>query len=178
MSFLSPQQQYLLAVLNEIGCLRKNQAAELLRRKYGASLNATNCIIRQTKDIGYLRVYENILSTVGEGYNGLILQAVDIVLAVCAQDAPQIMRTTNPFVLSAYSEQNDLIVKVLHVPVGKEEKRCTTVDNMQPSEIQSLVIMLLDASWQMENLHTKAACLAAYPQENGKLKLAKCRKGQ
>lgn len=70
MSFLSPQQQYLLAVLKEIGCLRKSQAAELLRRKYRASLNATNCIIRQTKNIGYLRVYENVLSTVGEAITG------------------------------------------------------------------------------------------------------------
>ncbi len=177
MSFLSPQQQYLLAVLNEIGCLRKNQAAELLRRKYGASLNATKCIIRQTKDIGYLRVYENVLSTVGEGYNGLILQAVDIVLAICAQEAPQIIRAANPFVLSAFSEQRDLTVKVLHVPAGKEAKRCTTVDNMQPPETQTLVILLLDEPWQLEYLHTKTACLAAYLQENGKLKLAKCRRG-
>ena len=106
-----------------------------------------------------------------------ILQAVDIVLAICAQEAPQIIRAANPFVLSAYSEQSDLTVKVLHVPVGKEAKRCTTVDNMQPPETQILVILLLDEPWQMEYLHTKTACLAAYPQKNGKLKLAKCRRG-
>lgn len=177
MSFLSPQQQYLLAVLDEIGCLRKSQAAELLRRKYGASRKAISCIIRQTRDIGYLRVYEDVLSTVGAAYNGLILQAVDIILAICVQETPQIIRAADPFVLSAYSEQRDLTVKVLHVPAGKEAKRCTTVDSMQPPEMQTLVILLLDGPRQVEYLHTKTACLAAYPQETGKLKLVKCRKG-
>ena len=105
MSFLSPPQQYLLAVLNETRCLRKRQAAALLHRKFGVSQAVVNAIIRQLRAIGRVREYEDTISLVGPGYPEAMLQAVDLVLAVFPREAPQLIHAQPPFVLAAVIEK-------------------------------------------------------------------------
>lgn len=89
MFFLSDQQKYLLAVLHEIGCIRRAQAAVLLHRKFGSSPAAVTAILKQLKMLGKIREHDNVLSTIGESADTPILQAVDLVLAVFARDAPR-----------------------------------------------------------------------------------------
>lgn len=64
MFFLSDQQKYLLAILREIGCIRKTQAAVLLQRKFGSSPAAIAAILKQLKMLGTVREYDDILSTI------------------------------------------------------------------------------------------------------------------
>lgn len=86
MFFLSDQQKYLLAVLHEIGCIRRAQAAVLLHRKFGSSPAAVTAILKQLKMLGQISEYDNVLSTIGENIDILVLPAVDVALAVFAKE--------------------------------------------------------------------------------------------
>ncbi|MGO5029043.1 hypothetical protein [Candidatus Agathobaculum pullicola] len=83
---MSDQQKYLLDVLHEIDFLRRAQAAVLLQRKFGSSPAAITAILRQLKMLGQIRKYDNVLSTIGENIDILVLQAVDVALAVFAKE--------------------------------------------------------------------------------------------
>ena len=64
MRFWSPQQKYLLKVLNVTGCMRKSQVLPLLRRQFDISPNAIAPICRQLRDAGYLREFDGIISMI------------------------------------------------------------------------------------------------------------------
>ena len=68
MRFWSPQQKYLLKVLNVTGCMRKSQVLPLLCRQFDISPNAIAPICRQLRDAGYLREFDGIISAVGPHY--------------------------------------------------------------------------------------------------------------
>lgn len=177
MSFLSPQQEYLLKVLREIGCLRKKQATALLHRQFDVSPEAVSHILRQLKMLGQMREYGGVLSTVGESVNIRMLRAVDLAFAIFPGEALQLTSAANPFILSAYSEQQDMVLLILYVPLGKEERRCMAADNPPPSEVRTMVILLLDEEGQKSYIHTRTPCLVAYPIGSDGLKIEKQREG-
>lgn len=178
MSFLSPPQQYLLAVLNETRCLRKRQAAALLHRKFGVSQAVVNAIIRQLRAIGRVREYEDTISLVGPGYPEAMLQAVDLVLAVFPLEAPQLIHAQPPFVLAAFIEKRDMLFQVMHVPMEKEVECCLKADDLPQSEILVMLALLLDGAEQRGSIHLRKSCLLAYPDGEHKLKIEKLQGGE
>lgn len=180
MSFLSPPQQYLLAVLNETRCLRKRQATALLHRKFGVSQTVVNAIIRQLRAIGRIREYEDTISLVGPSYSEAMLQAVDLVLAVFPLEAPQLIHAQPPFVLAAFIEKRDILFQVMHIPMEKEVECCLKADDLSQSqsEVHVLLALLLDCAEQRSCLHLRKSCLLAYPDGEHKLKIEKLQGGE
>lgn len=86
MRFWSPQQKYLLKVLNVTGCMRKSQVLPLLRRQFDISPNAIAPICRQLRDAGYLREFDGIISAVGPHYERFIPQALDLIFAILPRE--------------------------------------------------------------------------------------------
>ena len=178
MSFLSPPQQYLLAVLNETRCLRKRQAAALLRRKFGVSQTVVNAIIRQLRTIGRVREYEDTVSMVGSEYSDAMLQAVDLVLAVFPREAPRLIHAQPPFVLSAFIEKREMLFQVMRVPMEKEVECCLKADDLPQSEVPVLLALLLDGVEQRSCIHLRKSCLLAYPDGEHRLKIEKLQGGE
>ena len=87
MRFWSPQQKYLLKVLNVTSCMRKSQVLPLLRRQFDISPNAIAPICRQLRDAGYLREFDGIISAVGPHYEPFIPQALDLIFAIAPRNA-------------------------------------------------------------------------------------------
>ena len=178
MSYLSIEQIYLLSVLHEIGCLRKNQAAALLRRQFQSSDIAIASIIRQLKKTGKIREYGNIISVVKDDFGEDILQAVDLILAFFPNGAIEFVRASAPFLALAYNETYDQLVMILHVPEGKEKQRSLLASNaFSANEVQGFVIMLLENAEQREQICVRSSyCLIAYQMKNEGLRIEKARR--
>ena len=173
MFFLSDQQKYLLAILREIGCIRKTQAAVLLQRKFGSSLAAIAAILKQLKMLGTVREYDDILSTIGENIDARLLQAVDIVLAVFANDTPQFIAGIDPFLLSAWDESQDMLLQIMHVAVGHEKSRSLELQKLSSYSTPQIVVLLLDEASQCIQFLPSSGILMAYPDETGRLTITK-----
>ena len=129
MRFWSPQQKYLLKVLNVTGCMRKSQVLPLLRRQFDISPNAIAPICRQLRDAGYLREFDGIISAVGPHYERFIPQALDLIFAILPRETILFHRESCT-ALYALGEQSGLLVRVFYIsqkqdlfalPPGKEE---------------------------------------------------------
>lgn len=177
MFFLSDQQKYLLAVLHEIGCIRRAQAAVLLHRKFGSSPSAVTAILKQLKMLGKIREHDNVLSTIGESADTLMLQAVDLVLAVFANDAPRLISGVNPFVLSAWSESQDMLLQIMHVPIGCEKSRSMELQKISSCSVRQIIILLLDEEPQCKKILPHSGVLMAYPDETGRLTITQRNEG-
>lgn len=173
MFFLSDQQKYLLAVLHEIGCIRRTQAAVLLHRKFGSSPAAVAAILRQLKMLGKIREHDNVLSTIGESADTLMLQAVDLALAVFANDAPRLISGVDPFVLSVWNESQDMLLQIMHVPIGCEKSRSLELQKLSSYSTPQIVVLLLDEASQCIQFLPSSGILMAYPDETGRLTITK-----
>lgn len=128
--------------------------------------------------MGLIREYDGVLSTIGESFHVRTLYALDLAFAVFPGEAIQLAAEEEPVILSAYSEQKDMILLVLHVPPGKEQCCCRTADHLPLSQTKALVVLLLDEPEQKAWIHTKIPTLVAYPNGNGGLKIDKQREGE
>ena len=114
MRFWSPQQKYLLKVLNVTGCMRKSQVLPLLRRQFDISPNAIAPICRQLRDAGYLREFDGIISAVGPHYERFIPQALDLIFAILPRETILFHRESCT-ALYALGEQSGLLVRVFYI---------------------------------------------------------------
>lgn len=177
MFFLSDQQKYLLAVLHEIGCIRRAQAAVLLHRKFGSSPAAVTAILKQLKMLGKIREYDNVLSTIGESADTPMLQAVDLALAVFANDAPRLISGVDPFVLSAWNESQDMLLQIMHVRIGLEKSRSMELQKLSSCSSRQIVVLLLEEAQQCNILLPPPGVLLAYPDETGRLTITQRKEG-
>ena len=171
MFFLSDQHKYLLEVLHEIVFLRRAQAAVLLQRKFGSSPAAITAILRQLKMLGQIKEYDNVLSITGENIDILVLQAIDVALAVFANDVPMFISGVEPFLLSAWNESQNMLLQIMHVSIGCEKSRSLELQKLSTYDTPQIVVLLLDEASQCKRLLPSSGILIVYPDETGRLKI-------
>ena len=158
MRFWSPQQKYLLKVLNITGCMRKSQVLPLLRRQFDISPNAIAPICRQLRDAGYLREFNGIISAVGPQYEPFIPQALDLIFAILPREP-----------LYAFGEQSGLLARVFHI--AQKQDLLALPGQAHFAKQKVLTVLLLTDAAQTAYLPDYFSGLIAYPDPTGKLTL-------
>ena len=169
MRFWSPQQKYLLKVLNVTSCMRKSQVLPLLRRQFDISPSAIEPICRQLRDAGYLREFNGIISAVGPHYEPFIPQALDLILAILPRETILFHRESCT-VLYALGEQSGLLVQVFYVS-QKQDLFALPGKKEAAAQKAVLAVLLLDDAAQAAYIPPHFSCLVAYPNQTGKLTL-------
>lgn len=172
--YLSEEQEYLLHFLHRVGCLRQEQAAALLRRKFGTPQKAMPAIIRQLRSAGQLREHTGILTRATQPASLAMLRAIDVLLAVFPAELPEATVSGGPLLITAYDAARDLQLQILHIPAGKERETCGLAERMPPADIPTMLVLLLDAEEQRDHVKlNRVAYLLAYPDQAGRLHLEK-----
>lgn len=168
MMFFSPEQQRLIALLQEFGCMRNAQAACVLHSEYGTRSEAMPHIIRQLRTRGQLREHDGVITGIGRSARPELLNAIDVALALFG-GMPQVAVDRPPFLLCAYASEKDLQLQLLYVPVGMEDKKSFTADNIPEPNVPTVLVLLLDHPTQKENLLLTRPCMLAYRDNTHKL---------
>ena len=176
MRFWSPQQKYLLKVLNVTGCMRKSQVRPLLRRQFDVSPNAIAPICRQLRDAGYLREFDGIISAVGPHYEPFIPQALDLIFAILPRETVLLYRESRT-ALYALGEQSGLLVRVFYIS-QKQDLFALPGKEGAMAQKSVLTVLLLDNAAQTAYIPPHCSCLVAYPDHTGKLTLQQHGGGQ
>lgn len=169
MRFWSPQQKYLLKVLNVTGCMRKSQVLPLLRRQFDISPNAIAPICRQLRDAGYLREFDGIISAVGPHYEPFIPQALDLIFAILPRETLLFHRESRT-ALYALGEQNGLLVRVFYI-LQKQDLLALPSKKEATTQKSVLTVLLFNDAAQAAYIPPRFSCLVAYPDHTGKLTL-------
>ena len=168
MRFWSPQQKYLLKVLNITGCMRKSQVLPLLRRQFDISPNAIAPICRQLRDAGYLREFNGIISAVGPQYESFIPQALDLIFAILPRELLYFHRESRSS-LYALGEQRGLLARVFHIAQKQDVLALPGQSHFAKQKV--LTVLLLNDAGQTAYLPDYFSGLIAYPDQTGKLTL-------
>ena len=169
MRFWSPQQKYLLKVLNITSCMRKSQVLPLLRRQFDVSPNAIAPICRQLRNAGYLREFDGIISAVGPHYEPFIPQALDLIFAILPRETVLLHRESRT-ALYALGEQSGLLVQVFYI---SQKQDLFALPGKEEAAAQKSVftVLLLDDATQAVYIPPNCSGLVAYPDHTGKLTL-------
>jgi hypothetical protein len=169
MRFWSPQQKYLLKVLNVTSCMRKSQVLPLLCRQFDISPNAIAPICRQLRDAGYLREFDGIISAVGPHYEPFIPQALDLIFAILPRETILFHRESCT-ALYALGEQSGLLVRVFYISQKQDLFALPGKKEAMAQEAVLTVLLLNDAA-QAAYIPPHFSCLVAYTDHTGKLTL-------
>lgn len=172
--YLSKEQEYLLHFLQRMGCLRQEQAAAILRRKFDTPQKAMPAIIRQLRSAGQLREHDGVLIEPTRLASLAMLRAIDVLLAVFPAELPEATVSGGPLLVTAYDAARDLQLQILHIPTGKERETCELAGRMPPTEIPTMLVLLLDAEEQRDHIKlNRISYLLAYPDQTGRMHLEK-----
>lgn len=172
--YLSSEQEYLLHFLQRMGCLRQEQAAAILRRKFDTPQKAMPAIIRQLRSAGQLREHAGVLIEPARSTSPAMLRAIDVLLAVFPAELPEATVSGRPLQITAYDAVRDLQLQILHVPAGKERETCGNAGRMPSTDIPTMLVLLLDAEEQRDHVKlNRIAYLLAYPDQAGRLHMEK-----
>lgn len=171
MRFWSPQQKYLLKVLNVTGCMRKSQVLPLLRRQFDISPDAIAPICRQLRDAGYLREFDGIISAIGPHYEPFVLQALDLIFAILPREPLLFLRESHGS-LCALGEQSGLLVRVCYFSAAHKQELISRSGKQElPEQKSVLTVLILDDASQTAYIPPHFFGLIVYPDSNGKLTL-------
>ena len=86
---LTKQQQYLLAVLEKLGCAEQRQLAALLQKMFAFSflddaVRVTNACVRQMQMGGLLQISDGLITQTGGQLNTQRIEAIDVMLELSA----------------------------------------------------------------------------------------------
>ena len=111
------------------------------------------------------------LLAVGCCRNIHIVRAVDIALAFASADhSPQFVRSEKPCLLTAVFAEQDMQLRVFHVPPGKEGVLSQRLDDMQSCvQLPTLYVLLLDEAAQQQFIQTNIPGVLAWPDNEGRL---------
>lgn len=180
--YYSEPQLELLRIIRLLGCLDVRQARAICRMNFCLSDQAITTLLRQLRHAG--EVHEDMktscLLAVGRCRNIHIVQAVDIALAFAsAGHSPQFVRSEKPCLLTAVFAEQDMQLRVFHVPPGKEGVLCQRLDDMQTGvQISTMYILLLDDATQQQFIQTNIPCVLAWPDHEGRLTIQKYQNSQ
>ena len=166
---LSEPQRELLSILRRCGAVRTRQAAALLKRRFGVTDTAAASLISQLRRCGLLREESGLVRRPDARQSLPMLRAVDVLLAAVPAEAPELLPRAEPFLLAGYFLRRGLLVQVLHVPAGEEQRASVLTDSLPAPGVPALLVLLLDNAGQCPALCVRRPCMAAWPDRNEKL---------
>ena len=172
--YYSEPQTELLSLLKTLGGMWKRQVYMLLGLRFGMDKKAVDRTIRQLRYGGVLRDMGAYVLAADRRFDIQLARAVDISLALSGSRAPDIFPRKKPVFLTAYLPEREVRLCVLYIPVGKERKRCLTLDSLRvENTMKTLYALLLDEAGQVAALRAETPCLLVWPDKNEKLELKK-----
>lgn len=170
MPFFSPEQQRLIRLLNQLGCIRTAQAEHILRGEFGTTHGAMPHIVRQLRTRGQLREFDGVLAGVGRKVRPELLEAIDVMLALFGSNMPETAVDRQPFLLCAFSSAADMQMQLMYVPAGLENEKSFAADNVPEPGVPTALVLLLEQPAQRDKIFVSRPCVLAARDGEGKMK--------
>ena len=161
---LTKQQNYLLAVLEKLGCAEQRQLAALLQKMFAFSslddaMRVTGACIRQMQMGGLLQIVDGIVTPIGERPATQQIEAIDVMLELSAAQPEDFYAV----------EQHILLRFSLGEPSFKQFVIVSGSDPPPEREIRrdEKIIVLLPGGTKPETFSYTRPVIFAIRQENG-----------
>lgn len=168
---LTVYQKHILEILAEIPYIRHNQLLWLMRLKFGTEERQLTRELRQLCYLGRITMQVDrggIIMQPRCRRDDRLLAAMDIMMEVCGNSLPEIIKGEPPCKLSFYikDERGYLDFKIIPVPLGEEQRICTMLLS-QYSSFVCTYLFLPESEGQIERLSTEKSAYFVFPDGKG-----------
>lgn len=169
---LTACQRYILDCLREVPYIRREHLQWLLRLGLGMRSKQLDIGLAQLAYLKKITLYaddhDKLVALPQQQRDGKLLEAVDVMAAVCGDSLPEFFCGELPCVLSFYlkDERGYLDFKVIPVPMGAEQRIMEQLRRQYP-KFKCTWLFLPESHEQIEKLHTENPACFVFRNEAG-----------